>query len=222
MLYKYLPRLYAEPFVTRGEVLFRSLSYFRAIEHAARGDEIEGVHVDSPDHDVALTTNTGIRIVGRHRFLNSIDQDRTYAFCCSQEFEGTLFDQFEADACVAILNPELFFLRCTVAVRRHIAVDPPGLIHRPVAYFAPNRQAPLDVNDPRSIPFMKHESFADQKEYRAVVAKRRGFTLTQRIVKPAFIFEEEINAARPSQFLVRLGNLRGIVEMRDRSDLSGG
>ena len=54
MLYKYLPRRFAEALINRGEVLFRGLSYFRAVEHVARGDEIEGVHVDAPDHDVTL------------------------------------------------------------------------------------------------------------------------------------------------------------------------
>jgi hypothetical protein len=98
MLYKYLPERFADAFIGRGEVLFRSLSYFRAVEHAARGDEIEGVHVDAPDNDVTLETSTGLRIVGPHRFLNSIDQDRTYAFCCSTEFNASLFDEFDAGA----------------------------------------------------------------------------------------------------------------------------
>jgi len=216
MLYKYLRGRFADAFIRRGEVLFRSLSYFRAVEHAARGDEIEGVHVDAPDNDVTIETNTGLRIVGPHRFLNSIDQDRTYAFCCSTEFSASLFDEFDADACIAILDPATFFLRCATAARHPLPLDPPGLIHRKVAYFTPNRESPLNVKDPRSIPFLKHEDFAYQKEYRAVFARRRGFTLTQRIVKPAFTFAEEIQMARPTKRLLRLGSLHRIVEVRTK------
>jgi hypothetical protein len=217
MLYKYLPFQFAEAFVKKGEVLFRTLSYFRRIEHSARGDEIEGVHVDAPDHDVTLETNTGIRIVGPHRFLNSVDQERTYAFCCSQVFDSALFKEFDADSCVVITDPDTFFLRCATAARTPLPLDPPGLLHRAVAYFHPNKEAPLPVKDPRAIPFMKHFSFESQQEYRAVFARRGGFSLTQRIVKPAFSFADEIAAARSSQRLLRLGSLRGIAELRSKA-----
>ena len=41
-LYKYLPAKYAELFISKGEVLFRSLLFFQAWEHEERGDELEG------------------------------------------------------------------------------------------------------------------------------------------------------------------------------------
>jgi hypothetical protein len=213
LLYKYLAAPFADAFVRRGEILFRSLSYFRAIEHAARGDEAEGVHIDAPDNDVTLETNTGIRVSGRYRYLRSVNQELTFAFCCSTELSDDLFVAFGADTCVEILDPEAFFLRCRVAVRTPLPIDPPGLIHRPVAYFRPNREAPLDVTNSKNLPFLKHFGFADQKEYRAAFARQGGFTQVQRIVQPHFTFAEEIAAAGRHERLLRLGDLRGITNI---------
>ena len=43
-LYKYLPLPYAERMLCRGEILFRSLSYFRDIENdGVRQDDLEGI-----------------------------------------------------------------------------------------------------------------------------------------------------------------------------------
>lgn len=213
MLYKYLRADYANRFVERGEILFRTLSYFRSVEHAARGDEAEGVHIDAPDNDVTLTTNTGIRSVGRYRYLRSVNQDRVFAFCCSTELDARLFTAFDADACVVIHDLDTFLTRCKVAARTPLPLDPPGLVHGPVSYFAPNRAPLLDVSVSQNIPFLKHEGFSDQKEYRVVFARRGGFTVTQRIVQPAFTFAEEIAVSRKFQRLLRLGDLSEIAEV---------
>jgi hypothetical protein len=169
-LYKFLPLAYAQR-LRHGEVLFRSLSYFRALEHEARGDEAEGVHIDAPDHDVTLTTNTGIRSVGRYRYLRSVKQEDIFAFCCSSEFDDSLFAEFGADACVVITDPEVFFLRCRAALRGPLPVEPPGLIHKAVDYFEPNREPPTDITKATNIPFLKHIGFAGQREYRAIFAR---------------------------------------------------
>lgn len=194
-----------------GEVLFRTLSYFRALEHAARGDEAEGVHIDAPDNDVTLTTNTGIRSVGRFRYLRSVRQGDIFAFCSSMVYDDRLFAQFNSDACVVISDPELFFLRCKIAARRPLRLAPPGLIHRPVSYFIPNREAPLDVTQATNIPFLKHIGFSDQHEYRAVFARPGGFEMLNRIVQPQFTFAEEIASAHVYQRLLRIGDLRSFV-----------
>jgi len=216
VLFKFLPRRYADAFVSQGEVLFRTLSYFRAIEHAARGDLAEGVHVDDPGRNVTLETNTGIRSVGRYRYLRSIKQDSIFAFCCSTAFDPALFDSFGSDACVVIQDSATFFLRCQVALKRPLPIEPPGLIHGPVSYFAPDREAPLDITNSRNIPFLKHEAFADQKEYRAIFARRGGFTMLQRIVQPQFTFAEEIAADPQHHRILRLGKLTDITDIRSR------
>jgi hypothetical protein len=213
ILYKYLPIEFAERFVQQGEVLFRSLSYFRAVEHAARGDEAEGIHIDAPDNDMTIEADTGVRVVGRFRYLRSINQERIFAFCCSTQLDEKLFVEFNSDACVVIRDTGNFFLRCNVKAQRLFSLDPPGLLHREVSYFAPNREAPLDITNPRNIPFLKHVGFAEQSEYRTVFARRRGFTMTERIVAPAFTFTEEIAVAQKHERLLKLGNLSHITEL---------
>jgi hypothetical protein len=214
MLYKYLPARFARSFVERGEVLFRSLSYFRKVEHAARGDEIEGIQLDAPDNDVTLQNLTrGFSVKGRFRMLSELDQERVMAFCCSQELSAELFDAFGCDSCVVIRDPEAFFLRCAGAARRPLKIESPGLLHRAVAYYAPNKESPQPVRDPHSIPFMKVEGFAHQKEYRAVYAKPGGFAVRSRIVQPQFTFAEEIERAGTYERLLRLGSQKDIAEI---------
>ena len=171
------------------------------------------MHIDAPDNDVTLETNTGIKVVGKYRFLRSIDQEQTFAFCCSTRLDDSLFEAFNADTCVAIVDAESFFLRCATAARRHHALEQPGFLHRNVSYFHPNREAPLDVTVPHNLPFLKHSGFADQQEYRAMFARRGGFTTLQRIVQPAFTFAEEIASARQHERLLKLGDIRRIPEL---------
>lgn len=216
VLYKYLPSRFAAAFVERGEILFRSLSYFRQVEHTARGDAIEGLHIDAPrDPPTLQNLTTGATVRGPFRFLNSIDQDRVYALCCSRTLSLELMQAFDCDACVRIVDVELFFLRCSVAAARSVTLCRPGLIHRPVSYFDPAGSAILPVKDPTAIPFFKHKVFAGQDEYRAVFAQPGGFRLLERIVMPGFSFDEEIKTARPSERLLRIGPLRGIAEFCD-------
>ena len=216
MLYKYLPTQFAVPFVERGEVLFRTLSYFRKIEHAARGDAIEGVHMDVPAHHVLLEVpRLGKTFVGRYRALNSIDQVRVYAFCCSRSYSNEMKEEFGCDRCVAIHDPDTFFLRCRTAARRHATLEPPGLLHREVAYYASTGESPLPITDPHALPFLKHRDFASQDEYRAVFATTGGFNITRRIVQPAFTFDEEIQQAPCFERLLRLGSLKGVADLID-------
>ena len=172
--------------------------------------------MDAPDHDVSLEVpRLGKTFVGRYRALNSIDQARVYAFCCSRSYSSELMEEFGCDRCVAILDPETFFLRCKTAARRHATLESPGLLHREVAYYAPNAESPLPITDPHALPFLKHRDFASQDEYRAVFAVTGGFKITRRIVQPAFTFDGEIEQAACFEQLLRLGSLKGIAELMD-------
>lgn len=220
-LFKYLPEEFAELFVEQGLVLFRSLSYFRRVEHEERGDEIEGVHVDAPTRPVSIDNlSTGKRLVGNFRFLNSIDQDRVFAFCCSQVASLGLMKRFGATACVQILDPSLFFLRCSIAAKRHFPLDPPGLLHGPVEYFDPAGPTMTDVKDPTRLPFFKHFGFGSQVEYRGVIARRGGLSLLERIAHPDFTFAAEIAQAKPSERPLRLGSLREVAKILSPSELT--
>ncbi len=216
-IYKYLPSRYVDAFVRGGQVLFRNLSYFRKAEDAARGDEIEGIHVDDPGHDVSLTNMTsGVTTVGDFRYLHSINHDRVFAFCASLRFDRELFDAFSADACVVIHDADAFFSRCRAAAGRVVPIEVPGLLHGPVHYFEFGKPAPLNVKDPTKLPFVKHEVFKLQHEYRGIFAERGGFAIEQSIIARAFSFREEIAAAREMERLLNVGRLDELVEVKPR------
>jgi hypothetical protein len=219
ILYKYLPREYAEAFVLRGELLFRSLFYFRKLEHAERGDEVEGVHIDAPNTPVLLENlTTGTSVSGAFRFLNSVDQERVFAFCCSTELRLDLFERFHADACVRILRTLPLFSRCALSAAWKFPLADPGFIHKAVEYFDPAGPAVRNVKDPLNLPFFKHIGFSAQREYRAVFARRGAFKLQERIVNPGFSFAEEIELSRASDCLLSLGSLTGIADVVLASD----
>lgn len=220
MIYKYLPSRYADAFIRKGEVLFRNLTSYRQIEDEARGDEIEGIHVDDPGGGVRIQNLTrGFTVVGDYRFLNSVNQNRVFVFCASTELRPSLFDEFACDACVAIHDEADFFRRCAAAAGRVTPIEKPGLIHHRIAYFQTGKPAPLDVKDPKKIPFMKHDVFAPQSEYRAVFAELGGFRLTQRVVTRAFEFRQEIANGIRMERLLRVGDLRGIAKVIMRASV---
>ncbi|NOT08365.1 MAG: hypothetical protein HOP28_09190 [Gemmatimonadales bacterium] len=214
ILYKYLQLEFAEAFLHRGEILFRSLSYFRKQEHVERGDEAEGIHIDAPTTPVRLDNlTTGTSVSGAFRFLNSIDQEKVYGFCCSAELRSDLFTRFNANACVQILKPGPFFLRCGMAAGWKFRLDEPPMVHKPVEYFDPAKAAIRNVKDPRNLPFFKHISFSPQSEYRAVFALRGAWRLQERVVTPEFTFADEIRDSRSLECLLTLGSLPGIVDI---------
>ena len=80
-LFKYLPRQYADELLN-GRLFLRNLAYFKRLEHAARGDLAEGMHIDQPDNLVSITAVDGSsHTEGRFAFHNEVDQQRVFAFC---------------------------------------------------------------------------------------------------------------------------------------------
>ena len=209
-LYKYLPSKYLELVLGRGALLFRSLSYFRRIEPSGRNDLLEGLHLDEPDHDTTLTTSRGISIVGRHRVLTSVNQDRLLIFCMSETLRPDLFAEFEADTCIEIVDTDAFLTRCNRAVDRQSRFSDPGLMHQQVEYYSPSNEVRGDITDPRMIPFFKHVSYARQSEYRLAVALQRGLVITKRIANELFTWDEDLASAAPTERTLYVGPLRDI------------
>jgi hypothetical protein len=213
-LYKYLPSEFVPHFLARGNLLFRSMSYFRQIEERGRQDLLEGLHMDYPDHDVTLDTVDGrVHWQGRAAFLNSVNGDRILIYCLSEVLDPELFVEFNADTCIEITDPDEFVARCSRAISRQKRFAESGLLHGSVKYYAPNAAVNGNVTDPRCIPFFKHVAYAHQREFRLVVALRRGLRLTRRIVNQSFSFEEDLANARPSQRRVIVGSLADITSV---------
>ena len=70
-----------EGFVRRGEVLFRSLSYFRDYEDQVGGDEFEGTKLHHPERGLEITlTKTQEKIVLPHSFESAANEDDIFVF----------------------------------------------------------------------------------------------------------------------------------------------
>ncbi len=217
-LYKYLPSKFVNSVVKDGKILFRNLTYFRKFTDNARGDHIEGMHVDNPDNDVTIRmAGGGPTVVGDFSFLNQVLQDEVYAFCMSQRYDFTLYDELKSDACVVINDVGSFVARCRTAVRRYSSLAKRGILHRPVDYYEHNKPAPSNIEDPRNLPFFKDVRFQWQDEYRLVFGTRKGLSLHMSIVdNKNYSFDQAALKGTPKEKLLRMGSIKDIVEVRSR------
>lgn len=221
-LYKYLPQAFADRVVSRGDLLFRNLSYFRRLEDKGRADLLEGMHMDWPDNPITLASMDGkVRWEGRAGMLNAINQDRLLVFCCSTRWGLDLFEEFSSDACIEILNPTAFLSRLEGVISRQPRFAESGLLHGPVLYYELNRSAPIDITDPKQLPFCKHMLYSHQDEYRLALALRGGLRREKRIVNELFTFDEDLLRARPCQRHVYMGDLSDLVRIRRVQELGG-
>jgi hypothetical protein len=210
-LFKYLPSKYLPSFLERGDLLFRSLSYFRHIEEQGRGDLLEGLHMDRPDSPITIRTVDGSwHWEGDGAFLNRIKPDRLLVFCMSEMLSEDLFREFSADACVEIVDPGEFLRRCSAVINRQPRFRESGLLHRRVLYYAPNRPLGASPKDVQLLPFCKHNAYSHQHEYRLAVALKGGLRLTQQIVNKLFTWDEELAKATTTERHVVIGPLKDI------------
>lgn len=132
-LYKYFSeRKWAEAFI-KGEVLFRSLSYFRDYEdHDVREDQNEGASIFRPEGGLVisnLTQGTTFTLPG-HALESSARQEEIFAFCVSRSLTDELRERFNAVAYVEILNIGAFCDRIEVALLPFKATFPGCPIRR--------------------------------------------------------------------------------------------
>jgi len=166
-LYKYLPYQYAEAFVTNGEVLFRSLSYFLACEHDERGDDLEGARIYKPATGLEITKQTGERLRWQGSFRSSVKEpDKVFIFSTSTLLSADLARNFQADACVEIADVGTFVARLRTALRRKPRAKLNTLIHGKVTYYRTENPPEEVWALPRRIVMHKPQRFAYQSEYR--------------------------------------------------------
>ena len=217
-LYKYLPSQYAEGFVTKGDLLFRNLSYFRQYEDNRRGDPLEGFHRDNPDNDVTLSDpKTGkVLAKGDFSFLNSTNTDLINVFCLSKEHEEKLYTEFNSNCCIEILDAEEFIRRSRIAVKRLVSAHESGLLHGEVIYYHDNAPAGFDIKKPKKLAFAKGVHYQHQNEYRLVFGARKAFNLTQQIVVNAsYDFIGEAKKGNPKDKHIFVGDLRDITNVHN-------
>src|SRR5882762_3730947 len=106
-LYKYFTeRKWADAFL-QGEVLFRSLAYFRDYEdECVRKDKKEGTAVFRPSDGLIINDQTQGRTftLPGFAFESTANQEEILVFCASRSLTDELRRRFEAVVCVEILR----------------------------------------------------------------------------------------------------------------------
>ncbi len=215
-LYKYLPSIYVENVLKRGELLFRNLTYFKQYECEQRGDPLEAHHRDNPDNDIVLTNlSTGKKTQGDFSFLNTTDSDLIYVFCMSKTYSADLYSEFKSDACIEITDVEKFLLRAKTKLKHLVSLHKSGLIHGDVKYYAVNKSANFNIKNPKELAFAKDEIFEGQDEYRLIFGKKKAFNLIQKIVVNAtYDFKSEAMKGTAKEKLLKIGDISDIANVK--------
>jgi hypothetical protein len=195
-----------------GQILFRSLAYFRDYEdEQIRGDRKEGTSVYRPEDGLLITNLTQQKsfTIPNSAFEAITNQGEIFVYCASRSLTGELREKFESVACVEILRPPTLCERIKKAIPAH-ATFVAGRVEYYHQHDPPNPRWAL----PDRIALSKFESYSWQKEFRF------SFTLTD-----AFGFEkgsqrivigepkETPKPAEHQRYLVEAGNLRDICRL---------
>ena len=221
-LFKFYPdRRWAEAFL-EGELLFRSLAYFRDYEDAAtRGDHLEGTAVFRPAGGLVVNNLTQGRnfILTGHTLVSRAKHEEIFVFCVSRSMTDEIRDRFDAVACVRVLNIPQFCARIGAAL-------PPGAafpgrpghtrIGQRVKYYSETEGGSPRWALPDLIASSKIDRYAWQDEFRLV------FSLTGALrfenVDVSVVPDDAAFPPNPAQhatYLVQAGSLRDICRIQE-------
>lgn len=212
-LVRYFSAQYADAFVQRGEVLLRSLSYYRDYEdQGVRADMHEGTLVHRPDEGLRITkTAGGESLVLPHRLESSAKEDQIFVYCMSTDLSEEIARRFKADTAVEILNHSRFLggLRSALALRSRFRAE--QLVHQPVRYYEWHEAPIVDWALPERIAMRKPKLFEWQREFRFAVPVGNAFAVENVTVKlvPLDAPPQPRAASHPS-LLLKLGSLAKI------------
>ena len=174
-IYKYLPRRHATPFVEKGEVLFRSLSYFREYEdEQVRSDEYEGTKQFAPPTGLKINHATGKTSSQTGAFQSATNARDIFVFCASTQLSTELACMFKSNSCVEIFDLKKFRWRVKTAIRRS-GFKPGTLVDGSVEYYSV-ADPPEEVWAlPARIAMSKVDIYSHQQEYRFAFARNNAF-----------------------------------------------
>lgn len=211
-MYKFFsePR-YAEAFLN-GEVLFRSLSYFRDIEDAARGDEYEGTSKFLPEGGLRVSNFTqNATLTVPMAFESSAKAWEIFVYCTSLTLSATVAQDFQAVRCVEIRDVKTFCQR----VRSSLPLTA-TFRARPVQYYSEVQGCNPRWALPDEIVTSKLDRWVGQDEYRFLfsLSDALGFEsvalrLVSRKQRPLPRTDEHI------PFPLSIGSLRDICVVHD-------
>jgi len=194
-LYKYFSELkYAEEFLN-GQILFRSLAYFRDIEDATRGDEYEGTSKFQPDGGLQVHNRTqGIIFTLPMAFESSVKADEIFVCCFSRTLSANIAREFNAVACIEITKIATLCTRIQAALPSTATFKA-----RAIDYYAQSQGGNPRWALPDNIATSKLDHWAYQNEYRFL------FSLTDALgfekVELRLIDRKNRSPAKPAEHL---------------------
>jgi hypothetical protein len=211
-LYKYFSEMkYAEAFLD-GDMLFRSLAYFRDNEDAVRGDEYEGTSKFLPDGGLVLHNQTqGTIITLPMAFESSVKAQEIFVYCVSQALSADISEEFNAVACVEVTKIATLCARIREALPATTAFRA-----RPVDYYPHTQGGNPRWALPDQIATSKLARWGPQNEYRFL------FSLTDALgfekVETRLIDRKNRPIPKPEEHisqLLKVGSLTDICTLHD-------
>ena len=221
-LYKYYTeRKWAEVFLD-GELLFRSLAYFRDYEDKdIRGDKNEGTAIFRPEGGLVVNNLTQGRILTlpRHFFTSTANQEEILVFCLSRSLTDEMLERFEAAVCVEILNIPQFCARIEAALPPETTFPGrPGRqqIGQRVEYYQATEGGNSRWALPDKIATSKLDGYAWQDEFRLVFSLTDALNFEKvnvRVVPDGA--RTASNSGEHHQHPVKAGSLRDICRLHE-------
>lgn len=174
VLFRYGSRKWLQDFVKFGKTRISAAREYALLEtDTARQDDELVKDAFMPGAYTKITTEDGreLRIAGDLK--QSISGTDYFVYCASCDWDPGLFDDFKADCCVVIKNPDELARRFEITSKSQL--DGWYFHHCPVEYFDPyERRANQRIDNAMSKDFR----FAYQREYRYLCASFSGLSAT--------------------------------------------
>lgn len=177
--FRYFSSAHAKSFVEHGEILFRSLSYFRDYEDSGvRGDDLEGTLRHLPANGLTVKKlGEDDEIPIPFAFESSVNEDDIFVYCLGTELSAAIGAKFKANVCVEIVKPERLLARLRSALKLRPQFRQSSIVHGPVTYYAPESPPLGDWAIPDRIAFRKSIEFEWQREFRMAIPKGDAFSV---------------------------------------------
>lgn len=164
VLFRYGPSQRMQAMVEGGSIRIGPASFYRDLERdVARADEELAKNSFMPGAYTRITAREGkeIPIIGDVR--RTVSAPDYFVLCMSCDWDPTLFDDFRADSCVIVRDPEAFAQRLELVGK--LILDGWNFHHTPVEYFDPYEMPRHQYFD---ASMCKDFRFAYQREYRFI------------------------------------------------------
>jgi hypothetical protein len=209
-IFKYIPAQYVANFL-RGEVLFRSLSYFRDYEEKqVRGDLHEGTRLHRKPAGLETTnTTTGEKTVIPYSFESSAKGEDIFVFCLSTALSASLAHDFKTNTCIEIHSPAHLIGGIRSALNRRPSVKSKTVLHASVRYYEAGEDPIVDWALPDKIAMSKLRSYESQQEYRIAFAMNDALRIENTSLLLVPLGSEAIRTAvEHPEMLLKVGDLR--------------